>query len=299
MGRTVLADVTRVRLASAMDEGLTTAILPVGATEQHGDALPFGTDTFVGEQIARELADELGALLLPALPFGVSIEHMGVPGTLTLSGATLITVLRELTESLVHNGFSEVILLVSHFGNVASAEIAAEEVVARTGALVCVSLAFAGMEPVVREMLDVDPDALDWDFFDSHGGAAEAAMVLAHGDLVDHAAANSAPAARPNLFYDKAMKYPQRVEEGSPTGQWGDPGRISPGLSVPVDADLGRRLIQACAQRLADRFRLVRTEVAAARAQLPPADGRARWRDRWAAEGSEGPTGLAPGRAAR
>jgi creatinine amidohydrolase len=261
-----------------MDSGLNIAVIPLGATEQHGDALPFGTDTFVGQQIAVKLADNLNALLLPALPFGLSIEHMSFPGTLTLSGETLIRVVRELCESLIFNGFDEVILLVSHLGNLAPAQIAAEEVVAKTGAVVCVSLAFADMREVVPEILDLDPAHIDWDFFDSHGGAAEAAMVLAHGDLIDREAATTGSPSRPNLFYHNAMKYPQRVEEGSPTGQWGDPLRVGPDLHASVDAQLGEQLIRACSDRLAERFRRVRSEIRAARSLEPAPQPKANWR---------------------
>ena len=87
-----LAQVTRRLLREAISAGMDTAIVPLGATEQHGEALPFGTDTIIGEQIAADLAGRLNALLLPALPFGVSVEHMSTPGTITLSSATLTTV---------------------------------------------------------------------------------------------------------------------------------------------------------------------------------------------------------------
>jgi creatinine amidohydrolase/Fe(II)-dependent formamide hydrolase-like protein len=260
--------------------GLDTAILPLGATEQHGEALPFGTDTIIGAQVAADLADRLGALLLPALPFGVSIEHMSFPGTLTLSATTLVGVIRELCESLVCNGLNRVILLVSHLGNVAPAEIAAQEVVARTGAIVCVSAFFADMQDSAQQVLGLEPGQLDWAFFDSHGGAAEAAMVMAQADLVHMEAATAGSPVRPGIFYDSAMKYPQRVEEGSVTGQWGDPRRVSPGSGLVVDGEMGRRLIEACGKRLADRFHLVVEQVERGRAEAPSPAGPARWWDR-------------------
>jgi creatinine amidohydrolase len=276
-----LAQVTRRQLREAISAGMDTAIVPLGATEQHGEALPFGTDTIIGEQIAADLAERLNALLLPALPFGVSVEHMSTPGTLTLSSATLTTVVRELCESLVLNGFTRVILLVAHFGNIAPAETAAEEVVSKTGAIVCVSTYFADMRIPALEVLGVDPDALDWAFFDSHGGAAEAAMVMAsNSDLIDTDFAQVASPARSNVFYDRAMKYPHRVEEATPTGQWGDPRRISPGIDLPVNGELGRKLIAACGSQLADKFQVLLNEVEQGRAGAPAMPETAQWRNR-------------------
>jgi creatinine amidohydrolase len=280
MAALALSEVTRRDVREAMRTGLNTAILPLGATEQHGEALPYGTDTIIGAQVAADLAGRLDALLLPALPFGVSIEHMSFPGTLTLSAVTLISVIREICESLVCNGLDRVILLVSHLGNSAPAEIAAQEVVARTGAIVCVSAFFADMQDSARQVLGVEPEQLDWAFFDSHGGAAEAAMVLAHADLVRTEAATVGSPVRPGIFYDSAMKYPQRVEEGSATGQWGDPRRISPGADLVVDGEIGRRLIEACGKRLAERFNLVVEQVELGRAEAPALSASARWWDR-------------------
>jgi creatinine amidohydrolase len=275
-----LAEVTRRNLREAMRTGLNTAILPLGATEQHGEALPYGTDTIIGAQVAADLADRLDALLLPALPFGVSIEHMSFPGTLTLSAVTLIGVIREICESLVYNGLDRVILLVSHLGNSAPAEIAAQEVVAKTGAIVCVSAFFADMQDSARQVLGVEPEQLDWAFFDSHGGAAEAAMVMAQADLVRMEAATVGSPVRPGIFYDSAMRYPQRVEEGSATGQWGDPRRVSPGSDLVIDGEMGRRLIKACGKRLAERFHLVVEQVELGRAEIPALSASARWWDR-------------------
>lgn len=290
MGALPLATATRRAVREAMDGGLTTAVLPLGATEQHGEALPFGTDTIVGEEIALEFADRIDALLLPAMPFGLSMEHMGIPGTLTLHAETYIRFVREICESLVHNGFDRVVLLVSHLGNLGAAEMAAEDVVSRTGSIVCVSSVFSGMQEAACKIVGLGLDRLDWAFFDSHGGAAEAAMVLARGDFVDAAAATVGSPRRPSLFYDKAMRYPQFVEEGSATGQWGDPLHITPGDDTLVDAALGRKLIGACAERLVERYLIIVDEVRAARAEAPNSHPAANWRAR------VGTTGSTPGR---
>ncbi len=265
-----LGDATRRHVREAVAAGLKIAVVPLGATEQHGEALPFRTDTLIAEEVAADLAGRLDALLVPAVSYGVSLEHMSIPGTVTLSATTFTSVVREICESLISGGINQIILLVAHFGNAAPAQIAAEEVVSNTGAIVCVSSYFAGMEEATLEVLGVDSHLLDWTYFNSHGGAAEAAMVMARDTgLVRVDWAQSASPELSNLFYDEAMKYPHAVEEATPTGQWGDPRRISPAIDLAVDGELGRRLIEACGQRLAAKFRLLVEEIGRSHSEAP------------------------------
>src|SRR3990172_1121260 len=80
----------------------TTAILPFGALEQHGLALPLGTDTFGVIAVARAAARETGALVAPVLFPGLSLHHMGFPGTVTLSEDTFSRVVMEAASSLAY-----------------------------------------------------------------------------------------------------------------------------------------------------------------------------------------------------
>ena len=96
-----------------------TAIVPFGAVEQHGHHLPLGTDWIIADRMGRALAQALGedVLLLPAMPFGNSREHMAFPGTITLRPATLAAVLDDIVESLRHHGLRTVIVFSAHGGN--------------------------------------------------------------------------------------------------------------------------------------------------------------------------------------
>ena len=88
---TRLADTTWPELA---DRPLL--VLPLGAVEQHGPHLPFGTDTAVATAVAAAAVPELaGALLAPALGYGASGEHEGFPGTVSIGTAALTTLLVE------------------------------------------------------------------------------------------------------------------------------------------------------------------------------------------------------------
>ncbi len=69
-----------------------TAILPFGAIEQHGPALPMGTDTLGVIAVSRAAARETGALCAPILFPALSAHHMHFPGTITLSEETFCRV---------------------------------------------------------------------------------------------------------------------------------------------------------------------------------------------------------------
>jgi creatinine amidohydrolase len=97
------------------------AILPVGATEQHGPHLPTGTDTFAVEWIAREAArlisDKISVFVAPTLPFGSSHHHLPFSGTFSFTTETYFRVVSELVDSLLIDGFTHVFVLNGHGGN--------------------------------------------------------------------------------------------------------------------------------------------------------------------------------------
>jgi creatinine amidohydrolase len=101
------------------EAGIETAIVPFGAIEQHGHHLPLGTDWIIADEVGRVLAEALeeSVLLLPAMPFGNSREHMAFPGTVTLRPSALAAVLEDIVESLRHHGIRTIIIFSAHGGN--------------------------------------------------------------------------------------------------------------------------------------------------------------------------------------
>ncbi|WP_375292899.1 mycofactocin biosynthesis peptidyl-dipeptidase MftE, partial [Dietzia sp. SYD-A1] len=103
-----------------IDPGLTIepglAVLPLGATEQHGAHLPTQTDTLLATSAAQALAGD-GVHVLPALAFGASGEHQSFPGTVSMGTEVLAQALVEIGRSAsVHTpGF---LVVNGHGGNV-------------------------------------------------------------------------------------------------------------------------------------------------------------------------------------
>ena len=98
-----------------------TAVLCVGAVEQHGPHLPVITDSLVGPEILgaalARLPDDVMVLGLPPTVYGKSVEHEEWPGTITYSGDTLRAVMMDIAKSVARSGFSKLVLLGSHGGN--------------------------------------------------------------------------------------------------------------------------------------------------------------------------------------
>jgi len=123
-GERGLAALAWPELAALLAAGPRVALVPLGATEQHGPHLPFATDTWIGDALAARLAARLPeAIACPTLPLGCSREHLAFPGTLDLRPATLAAVLGDVLASLTRHGFAGAFVFSAHGGN--CAELAA------------------------------------------------------------------------------------------------------------------------------------------------------------------------------
>ena len=91
-------------------------ILITGATEQHA-YLSLLTDILIPSKIALAVAEREHVLVAPPLNFGISGFFATFPGTISLSKTTFDTVLLEVVQSLLHQGFGGFFILNGHGGN--------------------------------------------------------------------------------------------------------------------------------------------------------------------------------------
>ncbi|SDJ55154.1 creatininase family protein [Natronorubrum texcoconense] len=101
------------------DAAPTTALLPVGSTEQHGPHAPVGTDTIIARAMAAE-ADRrctVESAVLPTLPVGIAPYHGHFAGTLSVSSETLRRYVRDVVESLEDSSVETVVFVNGHGGN--------------------------------------------------------------------------------------------------------------------------------------------------------------------------------------
>lgn len=165
----------------ALLESLEMVLLPVGAHEQHGPALPVSTDALTAQVLSSLAASLLGSrvAVAPAIPWGVSWHHQGRPGTISLREDTLIALVLDQVESLSRQGVKRITIVNTHGGNTPALTIAAERAKRDLGVpLVVPVFAYTLLANAARETLGADAVG--------HAGGDEASAILAiRPDLVD------------------------------------------------------------------------------------------------------------------
>lgn len=93
-------------------------IVPVGSNEQHGPALPLGTDWMIAEHLAREIGRKTDkALVAPTVTMGHALYHDDFPGTMAVSQVTLFNYVREICEPMLKHGITHILFINGHGGN--------------------------------------------------------------------------------------------------------------------------------------------------------------------------------------
>jgi creatinine amidohydrolase len=165
-------DLAALTAAEIRAGGYDKAVLPVGATEFHGDQLPYSADTIAAETLARRFAADLGGMLvLPALDYGVSSHHLSFSWTLSLRPETLTAIVVDIGESLLRHDIRKLLVVTAHDGNPAPVEIACRALHARHGLNVAL---FSGWQGRSRELLAGRGRPIDLD----HAGGSEMSIVL-------------------------------------------------------------------------------------------------------------------------
>lgn len=223
----MLANLTSARMGEILPS-LEMVLIPVGAHEQHGPALPVSTDTMT----ATVLSSLAGTLLAPrvavapTVPWGVSWHHLGRPGTISLSENTLIRIVYDHIDSLFRQGIKRFVLVNTHGGNNAGLSVAADRAKRELGVpLVAPIYAYSLLANAARESMG--EDAL------GHGGGDEASAILAiRPDLVNRDALQNAT-QQPELLRAKRIvnaaggSLPVMMHKLSATGATGDASSAS------------------------------------------------------------------------
>ncbi|NMM42879.1 creatininase family protein [Rhodospirillaceae bacterium KN72] len=180
----------------ALDTGRAIAVLPVGATEQHGPHLPLSVDSDLASGVlARampKIDPDLTVLVLPLQPIGRSVEHEAFPGTLSLSAETLIRLWMDIGEGVAKAGIRKFVIFNGHGGNVSTMDIVARDLRARFGMLTAHTSWFT----LAEQDKHLDLHELTHGI---HGGHAETAAMLA--------------LAEDRVRMDKAQNFPSKGED--------------------------------------------------------------------------------------
>ena len=200
------------------------AIVPVGSMEQHGPHLPVSTDAIIGEYVAKKVAPLVGAVVMPTIAYGVSFEHRPLFNASVRKG-TLAATVSDVCASLAAFGFTQIIILNGHYGNIAALKNITRNPRIPQGASVHVLHYWRAMKGEL-----------------GHAGDVETSLVLAIApELVDMGKA--VPGAKKKPSKSTLTSKPGSFIKITGNGVWGDPRGAS--------AEKGNRLLKEITKNLA------------------------------------------------
>ena len=167
------AERTWAELPDDLAASAHAAILPVGATEQHGPHIGCGMDAVLVDKLCTAVAARTSVPALPVLPYGCSLGHSRRwPGTIPVQPTTLIALVKELGEGAYHSGVRRLFIVNTHVTNAAPLRCALELLRAQHDGLMVALFNSAQVSDRVREFHVADAE--DW-----HANDAETSLMLA------------------------------------------------------------------------------------------------------------------------
>ncbi len=229
----------------ALPKDSTLLVLPTAAIEQHGHHLPLATDTLINNLLLgkalEKLAADLPVYALPPVCYGKSNEHIGFPGTLSVSATTFMAMVRDIGASLHESGFKKLVLYNTHGGNASLVDVLARDLRAEFGLQ---TFALYGSGGIGFEGVSQQEKA-----FGFHAGEIETAFLLgAAPELVDTSAYTVnyiAHVDEPGLLRPEnaAATFAWLTRDIAPSGVMGDPN--------PATAENGALWADQAAARIA------------------------------------------------
>ena len=208
------------------DKADTVIVLPVGAIEQHGPHLPCAVDSVIASGVLGKaletLPAEVRAFGMAPITYGKSDEHLHFPGTMTVTGTTLLSVVTEIGESVYRAGFRKLLLANGHGGQPQVLEMAARELRIRHGDFVIVPFHVSRLPNASGKYISDEEKRLAM-----HAGHSETALLLALAPETVHMerAAPNFPPVFPSklLSADGRPACAWTARDFGPSGVIGDP----------------------------------------------------------------------------
>ena len=155
--------------------------------EQHGPHLPVGVDTILTEAVCQAAAEAIAAdtpvVVAPTLWCGMAEHHMAFGGTFTFDIPTYRAVLLCFLKSIERHGFSRVLIVNGHGGNIAALAACLPDIARETALKVRITTYFDQAKAAMAEVLE-DQDGVH------HACEAETSLMMVGGTR--HGAAREA-----------------------------------------------------------------------------------------------------------
>lgn len=242
-----LENLTSPEVEEKIQDGMDTAVFPIGAIEQHGGHGPLGTDGYISRAIAQGVATKIKAFCLPPLWYGVSAHHMHFAGSLTIRPKVLADLVEDILESLIHHGIRKILIISGHGGNNPAIHSGCTTVRYRhPEAFLVTSSAWLALRDIY-ESLPPHIRQENWRTMIAHGGLFETSVVMAVKDGIvkmDRAVAVSVD--KYVQATDPAMSLTFLATELSECGSTGDPLGSGP--------ELGKMFLEESVSIIAAKF---------------------------------------------
>ena len=241
---------------ASLDLGRAIAVLPLGATEQHGPHLPLSVDANLAHSMVQaatpHLPADLPVLFLPVQRIGYSPEHAAFAGTISLKADTVMRLWTDIAESVSASGVNKLVLFNTHGGNVGLMDVVGRELRTRLGMLVY-SVSWFNLPLHGPDGEDIlarfSPEERR---FGVHAGQMETAMMLAlkprlvrQSKMQAFESSSQARAAAHRILGNgKSAKLAWAAQDLNPEGAAGN--------AAAANVDDGMALLDAAGRALAD-----------------------------------------------
>ncbi len=233
-------DMTAADLRAKAQAG-AVVVLPVASMEQHGPHLPVGVDTILCEGVCRAAADAVAAdmavVVAPTLWCGMAEHHMAFGGTFTFDIPTYQAVLSSLLGSIQRHGFTRVLIVNGHGGNIAALAAFLPDLARTTGLALRVTTYFEQAKDALAEVLE-DQDSVH------HACEAETSMMMVLApETVRRDKLPEAHGPQRSTPQPAGVARYRSFRDFSPSGVVGDARR--------ANAQKGEKLVAACRDGIA------------------------------------------------
>ena len=104
-----------MEFAEVVPDQIETVLMPVGTLEPHG-VIPNGSDNLAPEAMAKEVAEQVNAMIAPTLNYGVTGSLAAYPGAFAISEESYRGFVSDIIHGLAKNKFKNIIILNGHGG---------------------------------------------------------------------------------------------------------------------------------------------------------------------------------------
>ena len=247
-----MADLTWEEFEDRVDDG--PVFVPVGSTEQHGPHLPLNVDTVLATEFSERVAERVGGLVAPPLPYGFNSQAGSgggpdFPGTTNLDGETLRRLFGDVVADLVADGATEIVAFNGHYENEYFLRDAVDlHLDGGEGEFVIASW-WDLLSPDVRDEIFEDVPGGFPGWATEHAGVVETALMMYfRPDLVrEDRVVDGGPERSPPYVFK-----PARDDQIASSGAYYEASHATPEMGERVAADVVETLVEAIEREWGD-----------------------------------------------